>query len=265
MVKINVQDSKKVAFQCIEYYEENSSTYFQYLIRQALAKFYNLLLNAEFVAHIGYEKSASTSKDTNNRRNGFIHKKVRCSFGILDIMVPRDREGTFEPISVRKHSRAVSSTESKVLSMFAQGMTQANVELCLQKMFGYELNLEKVHIIQDQVISDIKDIGVSTLKSDYAFVSINKIDFTVTKELNSSECEMSLYVVQGVDDKGNQDIIHIFLSPPHKKKSALDILRNLHARGVNNIVVVMAVGMSLDDEELSQVFPYATIYSSEID
>ena len=264
MVNINIQNSKKVAFECIKHYEDNSSTYFQDLIRQALGKFYNLLLNAEFIAHIGYEKSASTAKESSNRRNGFIHKKVKSSFGIVEIMVPRDRDGSFEPISVRKHSRAVSSTESKVFSMFAQGITQANVELCLQKMFGYELPAQSVHLIQEQVLSSIKDMGVSTLKSEYAFVSINKLDFTVVKEINANECDLSLYVVLGVDEQGNKDILHIFLSPPYKKKSSLDILKNLQARGVKNIVVIMSLGIGLNTEDLEQVFPYTSLYLSNV-
>lgn len=264
MVNINIQESKKIAFDCIRYYEANSNCYFQDLLGLALAKFYNLLLNAEFIAHIGYAKSSSTTKDTANRRNGFTHKKVRSSFGTLEILVPRDRDGTFEPISVRKHSRAVSSTESKVLSMFAQGMSQDNIELCLERMFGYELPIDKVSCIKDKVLSAIKDVGLGALKQEYAFVSINKLDFTVIKEKSGSNCDLSLYVVQGVDNKGNKEILHAFLSPPQKKKSAVDILQNLKSRGVDNIVVIMAIGIGLKSEDLEQVFPYSSIYYSNI-
>lgn len=280
MINIKVQDCKKVAFDCIRSYEDNSSGYLQEIVKQALSNFYSSLLSAEFFAHLGYEKSSTVIKESSNRRNGFIHKKVRSSFGSLDVKVPRDRDGSFSPIAVRKHSRAVTSSESKVLAMFAQGMVVEDVKACIHKMYSHELSDEHVRIIQNRVLDDIKNISLKRLKPAYAFVSINRIDFKVKKaqpvqgaieaqaERSSAkgggDVEMSLYLIQGVDEKGKPEILNIFLSPPNKKMPASELLKNLAARGVCNIVVVMGVGVTIGPSLLEQIFPYASLYQSSI-
>lgn len=260
----NVQDCKQVAFDCIKNYEDNSTGYFQDIVKQALSNFYSSLLTAEFLAHLGYEKSSSATKESNNRRNGFIHKKVRSSVGPLDVMVPRDRDGSFSPIAVRKHSRAVTSSESKVLAMFAQGMVAEDVKVCLHKMYSYELSEEHVKIIQERVLNDIQNTSVRRLKPCYAFVSLNRIDFKIKKGYASPESEMSLFLVQGADEKGEKEILNIFLCPPNKRLGAVDLLRNLEVRGVKNIVVVMGIGVPISNEELELVYPYSSLYQSVI-
>lgn len=259
MCTLSIQDAKRVAFECIRNYEENSSVYYLDIVKQALSHFYSSLLNAEFLAHLGYEKSSSATKESPNRRNGFIHKKVRSSFGPLDVMVPRDRDGSFSPIAVRKHSRAVTSTESKVLSMYAQGMNESDVQICIQKIYGYELPESSVNTIYERVLSDIRDTGAGNLKDQYAFACMSRIDFKLRRAA-PQENDMSLYIVQGVDGKGNREILNCFLSPPNRRKTPVELLRNLELRGVRNIAVLMCLGMNMDEAEAEEVFPYSSLY-----
>lgn len=241
-------------------YEDNSSAYLQEVIKNALSSFYSSILNAEFIAHLGYDKSSSVSKESGNRRNGFIHKKVRSSLGSLDIMVPRDRDGSFNPIAVRKHSRAVTSTESQLLAMYARGMCDEDIMVTVQRIYGYELPPEKVQIIKQRVLADIRESAFKPLKSVYAFVLLAKIDLKVRSyEANRVE-NISIVVAHGVDQKGHKELLDMYLVPPGPKAACMYLLDNLKQRGVEDIVVLVTNGLYAKDSEVHQLYPITMVY-----
>ena len=98
------------------------------------------MLNAEMDAHLGYDKSSSEPKETENRRNGYGEKTIHGSFGETSISVPRDRDGSFKPVVVPKHQKDVSEIEGKVLAMYARGMSQRDISATIQDIYGFELS-----------------------------------------------------------------------------------------------------------------------------
>lgn len=253
-------ETKNLALRCVKLYESNPSGYVQDVVKHALASFYSYLLNAEFLAHLGYEKSSSEIKESMNRRNGFIKKKVRSSFGPLDVMVPRDRDGSFNPIAVRKHSRAVTNSESSVLCMYARGLSDHDVNVCLQNMYSYELSQDRLSVITERVKQDIVALGERELKSCYAFVLVVRVEFAVTNQESVGSDDYSIYMVQGITPLGESEILDFFLSPPSPKTSCVTILERLRDRGVEDIVVLVAEGLAVKERDVQSVFPNAIVY-----
>lgn len=253
-------ETKTLALRCVTLYESNPSSYVQDVVKHALASFYSHLLNAEFLAHLGYEKSSSEIKENLNRRNGFIKKKVRSSFGPLEVMVPRDRDGSFNPIAVRKHCRAVTNSESSVLCIYARGLSDHDVNVCLNNMYSYELSPERINVIIERVKQDIQYLGDRDLKSHYAFVLVVRVEFAVSSEEPGGVEDYSIYLVQGISPLGESEILDCFLSPPSPKTSCITILERLRDRGVEDIVVLVAEGLAVKERDVQEVFPNTIVY-----
>lgn len=253
-------ETKNLALRCVKLYESNPSSYVQDVVKHALSSFYSYLLNAEFLAHIGYEKSSSGTKESMNRRNGFVKKKVRSSFGPLEVMVPRDRDGSFSPIAIRKHCRAVTNSESNVLCIYARGLSENDVNVCLQNMYGYEVVPERLRIITDKVKHDMVAIGERELAPIYAFVLVVRLEFAVNVPEAMAPDDYALYMVQGVTVSGRSEILDFFLCPPAPKTSCLTILERLRDRGVEDIVVLVAEGLAVKERDVQSVFPSTIVY-----
>ena len=114
-------------------------------------------------------KFAKLAKETENRRNGFGEKTIQGSFGETKISVPRDREGTFEPVIVPKRKKDVSEIEGKVLAMYARGMSQRDISSTIQDIYGFELSQDKISTITDTILDDVQDWLNRPLKLLYSF------------------------------------------------------------------------------------------------
>lgn len=253
-------EARDLALVSLVDYKSNPNEYLRQGIAQALATFYGLLLNAEFLVHIGYEKSGNAKVYSENRRNGYVRKNVRSSFGQLDILVPRDREGSFSPIAIRKHSRAVTSNDAKLMAIYAHALDEDQIAILLHKMYFRELNAECIDIIKDRVIADVRFAQARRLLPLYSFVLISRISFEPENQIAQGEwSKHSLMLVQGVDLKGNREVLEIFFSPPSPNSSSQSILEALKGRGVEDIMMVLTDGLPLTNDALHEVYPYAVL------
>ena len=121
------QKSAKLAQSIIDAYQPESVEDMQEALKDVFGPMFEAMLRGELDNHLGYENQSRQEKETQNRRNGYGNKKLKTSFGELDIQVPRDRDASFEPEIIPKRSRDVSSIEGKVLSMYAKGMSQRDI------------------------------------------------------------------------------------------------------------------------------------------
>jgi len=135
----------------------------------------------ELVTHLGYDKNSQDPKETENRRNGFGKKTIQGSFGETKISVPRDREGTFEPVIVPKRKKDVSEIEGKVLAMYARGMSQRDISSTIQDIYGFELSQDKISTITDTILEDVKEWLNRPLKPLYSFVFVDCICYCSLK------------------------------------------------------------------------------------
>ena len=139
--------------------------------------------------------------ETENRRNGFGEKTIQGSFGETKISVPRDREGTFEPVIVPKRKKDVSEIEGKVLAMYARGMSQRDISSTIQDIYGFELSQDKISTITDTILEDVKEWLNRPLKPLYSFVFVDCI-YVKMKNDHGVVDNHAVYVILGVDAEG---------------------------------------------------------------
>ena len=140
------------------------------------------MLEAELDHELGYSKYDYKSKETENSRNGYSKKKVKSDYGEIDLKIPRDREGDFEPAIVKKNQRDISSIEDQVLSMYARGMTTRDIESHIENLYGFEASAELISRITDKILPLINDWQNRSLKEVYAIVFMDAIHYKVRSE-----------------------------------------------------------------------------------
>lgn len=123
----------KIADLILDNYDVKNAKDVNEALKDVFGPLFEKMLNAEMDAHLGYDKNSPEPKETENRRNGFGEKTIQGSFGETKISVPRDRDGTFEPVVVPKHKKDVSEIEGKVLAMYARGMSQRDISALFRK------------------------------------------------------------------------------------------------------------------------------------
>jgi len=150
----------------------------QNLFKETIAEFMENGLDAELDEELGYSKYDCKSKDTDNSRNGHSSKTLRTSFGEVDVAVPRDRKGEFEPQLLRKNQTSVSQDiEEKILSMYAKGMTTADIEAHIRDIYGVEVSDTTVSRVTDKILPIAKEWQQRPLESVYAVVFLDAIHF----------------------------------------------------------------------------------------
>lgn len=257
MAKKNIKRNpvaEKIADLILDNYDINSSKDVNEALKEVFGPIFEKMLNAEMDAHLGYDKNSSESKDTSNRRNGYGEKKIQGSFGETTISVPRDREGRFEPVVVKKHQKDVSEIEGKVLAMYARGMSQRDISSTIKEIYGFELSQDKILTITDSIIEDVKSWLQRPLKPIYTFVFVDCIYVKMKNEkgiINSH----AVYVVLGVDAEGYKEVLGLYVSPTESKSTWMQIFDSIKVRGVEDILFLSMDGVSVLEAGVKSIFP----------
>ena len=171
----------------------------------------NILMQAEFDESIGYDKyDRESSANTTNSRNGYNSKQVNTSLGKVQVDIPRDREGQFEPTVVPKYSRDISDIEDKIISMYGRGMTISEINAHLEEIYGLTFSASQISRITDRVFEEIDNWKNRPLQKCYPFVFMDAIYFNIKS--NGKVSNRSTYVVLGVDLEGKKDIFTVFIN-----------------------------------------------------
>ncbi|GHV57845.1 hypothetical protein FACS1894216_22450 [Synergistales bacterium] len=142
-----------------------------------------MVLRANWRRNWGYSKYDYRNKITDNSRNGHRGKTLKTSFGELDINVPRDRKGEFDPVLVKKQQTSISGDiENKILSMYAKGMTTGDIESHIREIYGLSVSDSTVSRVTDKILPIVKEWQVRPLESVYAVVFMDAIHFHVRSE-----------------------------------------------------------------------------------
>lgn len=155
----------------------------QNLFKETIAEFMKNGLEAELDEELGYSKYDYRSKETDNSRNGHSSKKLKTSFGDVEISTPRDRKGEFEPQLLRKNQTSVSQDiEEKILSMYAKGMTTSDIETHIRDIYGVEVSDTTISRITDKILPIVREWQQRPLESIYAVVFMDAIHYHVRSE-----------------------------------------------------------------------------------
>ena len=178
----------------------------QNLFRETIAEFMENGLDAELDDELGYSKYDSRNKETDNSRNGHSSKRLKTSFGEVEVSVTRDRKGEFEPQLLKKHQTSISQDiEEKILSMYAKGMTTSDVEAHIRDVYGLEVSDTTVSRITDKILPIAREWQNRPLESVYAVVFMDAIHYHVRSE--GQIVKKAVYIAIGINLDGRKDVL----------------------------------------------------------
>jgi len=210
------------------------------------------MMNAEFDSSMGYSKYDKTTEKT-NYRNGVSKKKLKSEFGEFDFETPRDRNGEFNPKLVPKNKRDVSGIEEKIISLYGRGLSTREINEQIQDLYGIEISATMVSNITDQILPKIKEWQDRPLDEVYPIVFIDAVHFSVRQE--SSVVKKAAYIVLGVTENGEKDILGIWIGENESAKFWLSVFNDLKQRGVKDILIMCSDGLTGIKEAISTAFP----------
>ena len=209
----------------------------QDLFKETIAEFMEEGLETELSEELGYSKYDYRNKETDNSRNGHSSKTLRTSFGKVDISVPRDRKGVYEPQLLKKNQTSISQDiEEKILSMYAKGMTTGDIETHIRDIYGVEVSDTTVSRITDKILPVAKEWQQRPLENIYAVVFLDAIHYHVRSE--GQIVKKAVYIAIGINLDGRKDILGMWVGENESAKYWATILNGLRNRGVEDIFIV---------------------------
>ncbi|MEQ8189759.1 MAG: IS256 family transposase, partial [Candidatus Eremiobacterota bacterium] len=211
------------------------------------------MLEGELDEELGYSKYDYKNKETENSRNGHSRKTVRSSSGEIELSIPRDRKGEYEPIAVKKHSKNISDLEDKILSMYAKGMSNRDIQGYLEELYGIEVSGETVSRITDKILPVVKEWQSRPLSEIYAIVYMYAMFINVRQD--GHVIKKSAYAALGYNLEGHKEILGIWIAESETAKFWLSILTELKNRGVKDILIASIDGLTGFEAALNSAFP----------
>ena len=230
----------------------------QALFKETIAEFMENGLDAELDEELGYSRYDYKNKDTENSRNGHSSKTLRTSFGDMDISIPRDRKGEFEPQLLKKNQTSVSQDiEEKILSMYAKGMTTSDIEAHIRDIYGVEVSDTMVSRITDKILPIAKEWQQRPLEPIYAVVFLDAIHYHVRSE--GQIIKKAVYIAIGIDLDGRKDVLGMWVGENESAKFWVTVLNSMRNRGVEDIFIACTDNLTGFAAAIEAVFPKTEI------
>ena len=230
----------------------------QNLFKETIAEFMQGSLEAELDEELGYEPYDVKNKNTENSRNGHSKKTLRTSMGKVEIDIPRDRNGDFEPKILPKNQTSISQDmESKIISMYAKGMSVSDIEKHIRDIYGLEISDTTVSRITDKVLPAAKEWQQRPLESIYAVVFLDAIHYRVRSE--GQIVKKAVYIAIGIDLDGKKDVLGLWVGQNESAKFWASVLNNMRNRGVEDILIACTDNLTGFSQAIEAVFPKTDI------
>ena len=230
----------------------------QNLFKETIAEFMEEGLETELSEELGYSKYDYRNKETDNSRNGHSSKTLRTSFGKVDISVPRDRKGVYEPQLLKKNQTSISQDiEEKILSMYAKGMTTGDIETHIRDIYGVEVSDTTVSRITDKILPVAKEWQQRPLENIYAVVFLDAIHYHVRSE--GQVVKKAVYIAIGINLDGRKDVLGMWVGENESAKYWATILNSLRNRGVEDIFIACTDNLTGFSAAIEAVFPKTEI------
>jgi len=224
-----------------------------------------IALEEEMTEHLGYDKHAAEGRNNANSRNGTRAKTVTTpAAGEVVIEVPRDRDGTFEPVIVKKRQRRLNDVDAVVLSLFARGLTTGEISAHFAEVYGVSISKDTISRITDKVIEEMQVWASRPLQAVYAAIFIDAI---VVKVRDGQVANRPFYVAIGVDLNGRRDVLGLWAGTHGSGESAkywLAVLTELKNRGVRDVFFLVCDGLKGLPDSVATVFPDTTVQTCVI-
>jgi transposase-like protein len=220
-----------------------------------LKEVYQTATEVELTDHLGYDKH--NKSDNSNYRNGHSKKTLRSKYGEIDVSIPRDREGSFEPQLVKKRQTLIEGTEDLILSLYTKGMSVRDIQYHLDNLYGYELSEQTISNITDAIIDKAKEWQSRPLDEIYPIIFM---DATVLKiRVDRVVKNIAAYIMLGITLDGKKEIIGIWIGENETSKYWLGLLNELKNRGVQDVLIFAIDGLNGFNQAIQAVYPQAEI------
>ncbi len=216
------------------------------------------MLEAELTDHLGYTKYSPQGKNTGNSRNGKTPKTIKNDNGQIDLEIPRDRNGSFDPIIVEKYQRTLGPIEDKIISMYAKGMTTRDIQSHLGELYGLDVSPTLISNITDKIVHLAEQWQNRPLQKVYPIVFFDAIHYKVRDE-SKKVTSRAAYTCLGVDINGQKDLLGLWISETEGSNFWLNVLTELNNRGVKDIFIACIDGLKGFPEAIESVFPRTEI------
>jgi putative transposase len=228
------------------------------LLKQLTKTVIETALDEEMTEHLGYEKHDASSKQTANSRNGVRPKTVLTeTTGPVEVDVPRDREGTFEPVIVKKRQRRLTGVDEMVLSLYAKGLTTGEISAHFAEIYGASVSKETVSRITDRVLEEMAAWQNRPLDEVYAAIFIDAI---VVKVRDGQVANRPVYAAIGVTLEGEKDILGLWAGTGGEgAKFWMSVLTDIKNRGVKDTFFLVCDGLKGLPEVVTNVWPLTTV------
>ena len=249
---VQMTDGKRqIIQQLLTEYDINSAEDIQEALKDLLGGTIKEMMEAEMDEHLGYEKSERSSND--DSRNGYKKKTVNSSYGSFSIDVPQDRKSTFEPKVVKKRQKDISDIDHKIISMYAKGMTTRQISETIEDIYGFDVSEGFISDVTDKILPEIHDWQNRPLESLYPVVFVDAIHYSVKD--NGIIRKMAAYVILAINRDGIKEVLGIYIGENESAKYWLGLFNELKNRGLKDILVLCADGLTGMKEAVNTAFP----------
>ena len=247
------EEKRNIIGQLIEMYDIKTAADIQEALKDLLGGTIQSMLEAELEEQVEVREEADP--EYHDSRNGYKPKTLRSSMGEIPIQVPQDRNSDFEPQVVPKYKKNISEIEGKIIAMYARGMSVTQVSEQIKDIYGFEVSEGMVTAITNKLLPEIEAWQKRPLSAVYPIVYIDAIVFNMRE--NNVIRKAAAYVILGINEEGRKEVLSITIGENESAKFWLSVLNELKNRGVQDIFVICADGLSGIKEAIAAAYPLA--------
>lgn len=225
----------------------------QSTLKDLFAETVQEMLEAELETSLGYPKYDTRNKQTSNIRNGHSKKKLTSEYGEVDLEVPRDRNGEFEPVIIKKHQTNTVGIEEQIIAMYAKGVSIRDIQDHLQNLYGIEMSPTLISNVTNKIVPLTKEWQSRQLQPVNAVVFLDAIHFKVKQD--GHIVNKAAYMVVGIDREGHKDVLGMWLGEIESAKFWLTVLNELKNRGVQDILIISVDNLKGLTEAIHACYP----------
>ena len=245
----------KISKMLIEEYQPETVQDLQEALKDLLGDTMEQMLKAELDEHLDYEYGEKPL--SLNTRNGSSKKTVKSSYGNIDLNIPRDREGSFEPQALKKYQKDISNIENQIISMYAKGMTTRDISTHIKEIYGFGISESMVSKITNKILPNIEEWQNRPLEKVYPFVFLDAIHYHVRE--NNIVVKKAVYIALGYNTEGYKEILGMWVGENESSKYWLLVLNQLKERGLEDILIVSTDNLSGFSQAIESVYPKTEI------
>jgi len=217
-------------------------------------RYYETIAKAEMREHLGYDYQEKSSTRRENSRNGFNTKKIKGEFGEIQVDIPRDRNGEFEPQILKKRETKPGIFSKNIISMYARGMSTREIEEHVHELYGVDISPQFVSRVTEELLVEFIQWQARPLDGMYPVVYVDGLRVPIKSE-SGPVLKKCIYIVLGITGEGKKDVLGLWVEETEGARFWLKVFNDLFKRGLQDILIVCGDGLKGLDEAIHAVYP----------